>query len=195
VQNSFTGGKVGVGGSEYNAPYAVSNLHWEAMVSIDAVMDGRSHEGYVRRFQRWLKGQSEQFSTSKATNVAITDYTFSQTYTADFLKEFNIIFQNSFIGVGNVGTIKVSNEVRTSLFNYQLVHDGSVTLAIYDMQGRLVKTLVQGEKQGGYYGIHWDGVDETNSKVASGIYFYQFMAQPLSGKEPFRKSGKLLLAK
>lgn len=109
VQNSFTGGKVGVNGQEYNSPYTASNLYWGATVSIDAVMDGRSHEGYVRRFQRWLKDGGE-FNTSKTVNVTIIDYTFSQTYTADFKKEFNITFQNGFIGVGNAGIMEVDDE-------------------------------------------------------------------------------------
>jgi choice-of-anchor C domain-containing protein len=44
-------------------------------------------------------------------------------------------------------------------------------LAIYDVQGRLVKELVNEVKQSGEYKTVWNGIDETGKEVASGIYF------------------------
>ncbi len=79
--------------------------------------------------------------------------------------------------------------------NYQLEDDAEISLSIFDAHGRLVKTLVAGGKKAGYYGIRWNGAGEANNKVASGIYFYQLIARPVNGKEPFRKSGKLLLTR
>jgi hypothetical protein len=114
VQNSFTGGKVGVGGIEYDSPYTEGELYWESTRNIDAVMDGRSHDNYVRRFVIWLR-EGSNYNTSKSTAVTITKYNFSQpeNYTAVFKKEFNITFQNNFIGVGNAGIIKVNGQQYT----------------------------------------------------------------------------------
>ncbi len=48
-----------------------------------------------------------------------------------------------------------------------------ITLRIYDLSGRLVKTLVNKEQIAGYYKIKWDGKNNAGKKVATGIYFYR----------------------
>ncbi len=48
-----------------------------------------------------------------------------------------------------------------------------VTLTIYDVRGRRVRTLVDGEKESGVYTVTWDGSDERGRKASSGIYFYR----------------------
>ncbi len=111
VQNSFTGGNVGVDGAEYTSPYTTPQLFWETSVPVDAVMEGRIYDGYVRRFQYWQDDYSgQQLSLSKTATIPVTfyDYTQTRSYTAFFLKEFNIVFRNSFVGVGNGGVIKVN---------------------------------------------------------------------------------------
>ncbi|MCX8015673.1 MAG: T9SS type A sorting domain-containing protein, partial [candidate division WOR-3 bacterium] len=45
-------------------------------------------------------------------------------------------------------------------------------LKIYDASGRVVKTLVNSTLQSGVYNLTWDGRDESNRRVAEGIYFY-----------------------
>jgi flagellar hook assembly protein FlgD len=44
-------------------------------------------------------------------------------------------------------------------------------LDIYDVQGRVVTTLVREHKQAGYYSVTWDGTDGLGGRAASGIYF------------------------
>lgn len=47
-------------------------------------------------------------------------------------------------------------------------------MKIYDISGRLVRTLVDGPQKIGYYREIWDGRDNRGSRVASGIYFLRF---------------------
>ena len=47
------------------------------------------------------------------------------------------------------------------------------TLRVYNILGQLVRTLVDEEKPPGNYTVIWDGKDEKDKEVASGIYFYQ----------------------
>ena len=49
----------------------------------------------------------------------------------------------------------------------------SVHLAVHDVRGALVKTLVDGGKGAGRHTVTWDGTDETGRSVGSGIYFYR----------------------
>jgi hypothetical protein len=51
-----------------------------------------------------------------------------------------------------------------------------VSLKIYDVLGREVKTLVQRKMQAGSYEMQWDGRDARGRQVASGVYVYRLQA-------------------
>lgn len=51
-----------------------------------------------------------------------------------------------------------------------------IRLAIYDITGRLLKTLVDEEVETGVYQTMWDGKDKRGEDVSSGIYFYRLQA-------------------
>lgn len=48
-----------------------------------------------------------------------------------------------------------------------------VTLRIYDLAGRAVKTLVVGRQDAGDHAVLWDGRDDIGRRVACGVYFYR----------------------
>jgi flagellar hook assembly protein FlgD len=52
-----------------------------------------------------------------------------------------------------------------------------VSLKVYDIAGRLVRTLVSDKMREGIYSVEWDGTDVENRNVANGMYFYQLRAQ------------------
>lgn len=58
--------------------------------------------------------------------------------------------------------------------HYQLTKTTMVNLSIYDIQGRLVKTIVDEPQNSGKYTIIWSGLDDEDNSVATGIYFYRF---------------------
>jgi flagellar hook assembly protein FlgD len=57
--------------------------------------------------------------------------------------------------------------------HYTVGHESPVTLVIYDVQGRLVRTLVRATQPGGRYHAVWDGRNERGTHVPSGIYVYR----------------------
>ncbi len=57
---------------------------------------------------------------------------------------------------------------------YTLPEDSRVTLGLYDVAGRLVRTLVPASDQGaGEHTVEWDGVTAAGETVPSGVYFYR----------------------
>jgi len=52
---------------------------------------------------------------------------------------------------------------------------GAVEIAVYDVAGRQVTTLLSGEKGPGYHSVVWDGTSG-GEKVASGVYFARLTA-------------------
>ncbi|MCK4807375.1 MAG: hypothetical protein KAT09_07000, partial [Candidatus Aegiribacteria sp.] len=49
-----------------------------------------------------------------------------------------------------------------------------ITLKIYDLFGRLVRTLVDERRESGNYVCIWDGIDDSGKEVSNGIYFMRF---------------------
>ena len=49
-------------------------------------------------------------------------------------------------------------------------------VAVYDMQGRLVKKLVDGFRPVGSQTVAWDGTNESRVRVPRGVYFFRIQA-------------------
>jgi flagellar hook assembly protein FlgD len=63
----------------------------------------------------------------------------------------------------------------TTIF-YQLGEAAGVKLRVFDVNGRLVRTLVNGRQDARPHQVEWNGRDDTGHEVASGAYFYQLTA-------------------
>jgi hypothetical protein len=59
---------------------------------------------------------------------------------------------------------------------FALGEDGPVTLVVYDIQGRVLRKLLDGPRTAGMQSIVWDGLDGSGHSVPSGIYFYRLQA-------------------
>jgi hypothetical protein len=55
--------------------------------------------------------------------------------------------------------------------NFSLPEAANVMLAIYNVNGQLVRTLESGQVSAGDHRITWDGTDDTGARVARGVYF------------------------
>jgi Peptidase family C25/Propeptide_C25/FlgD Ig-like domain len=60
--------------------------------------------------------------------------------------------------------------------NYALPEPGFVKLSIYDINGSLVKTLIDRQQSAGKYQVIWNGDDQSDSKISTGVYFYRLQA-------------------
>lgn len=65
----------------------------------------------------------------------------------------------------------------TTMIRYDVpVGGGNVTLEIFDVAGRLVRTLIDRSETAGAKTATWDGKDHSGAQVSSGIYFYRLRA-------------------
>jgi hypothetical protein len=53
---------------------------------------------------------------------------------------------------------------------YELTRDDFAAIKVYDMSGRLVRTLVSEHLSAGEYQVTWDGRDDGGHRLASGVY-------------------------
>ena len=67
----------------------------------------------------------------------------------------------------------------TSL-RYDLPEDGFVNITIYDMMGRIVRSLVNSKQASGYHSIKWNATNNKNEPVSAGLYLYTIQAGEFS---------------
>ena len=59
---------------------------------------------------------------------------------------------------------------------YELAESGHVTLKIFDIQGRLINTLIDGILSSGVHSAIWQADNANGNRVPSGVYIYQLKA-------------------
>ncbi|MBK6764802.1 MAG: T9SS type A sorting domain-containing protein [bacterium] len=76
-----------------------------------------------------------------------------------------------------------------TMIPFSLAHSGDATLAIYNITGQKVVTLVQGRQPEGYHVARWNGKSDNGLVLASGIYFARLDAGD------FTQTRKLMMLK
>jgi hypothetical protein len=77
----------------------------------------------------------------------------------------------------------------TTTISYDLPKRSQVTLGIYDLLGKQIKTLVNQSQDAGNKIAMWDGTDDLGRPVSAGVYLYQIQAGE------FTQTRKMLLLK
>ena len=79
------------------------------------------------------------------------------------------------------------NPITTML--YDLPEDSKVSIFIYDLLGRHIRTLIDQDLSAGYHKVLWDATDDLGRPVSAGVYLYQIQAGE------FTQTRKMLLLK
>jgi len=77
----------------------------------------------------------------------------------------------------------------TTAIRYELPEPVQVKLAVYDIVGRKIRTLVEAFEPAGFRQVIWDGANEAGARVPSGTYLLQIEAGP------YKMTRKLMLMK
>ena len=107
-------------------------------------------KNYYRLKQIDLDGTSSYSKVIEAVQMLPTEFSLSQNYPNPF----------------NPSTV----------IKFQLPVKEQVTLTVFNSLGEKIKTLVDGVNEAGYYKINWDGRNEYNNTVATGVYLYRIQA-------------------
>ena len=75
----------------------------------------------------------------------------------------------------------------TTEIRYALAELSDVVVSVYDLKGRLMKTLISQKQPAGLNKILWDGTDNVGKKVSAGMYLYTIEAGT------FRKTKKMIM--
>ena len=89
--------------------------------------------------------------------------------------------------------LNVPNPIRTNtVFTYNLVQaPDQVTVKIYTVSGRLIRTIEDASARRGYNETDWDARDENGERLANGVYFYKVIVETDGRK--IEKIGRLAI--
>ena len=72
---------------------------------------------------------------------------------------------------------------------YDLPEDALVNITIYDIMGRIVKTLINSQQNAGFKSIQWNATNDAGSPLSAGLYLYKIQA------DNFVETRKMVLLK
>ena len=59
---------------------------------------------------------------------------------------------------------------------YDLPEDALVNITIYDIMGRIVRTLINSQQNAGFKSIQWNATNDAGSPLSAGLYLYKIQA-------------------
>ncbi|MDD3052038.1 MAG: type IX secretion system sortase PorU, partial [Candidatus Cloacimonetes bacterium] len=77
-------------------------------------------------------------------------------------------------------------------FTFRLNNEATVSISIYTITGKKIKTIRNRNCTAGYNIIEWDGRDEDGDKIANNNYFYKIKANTADNKS-IEKTGKFII--
>ncbi len=79
--------------------------------------------------------------------------------------------------------------------SYEIPASSFIEISVFDITGKLVRKLFNGQKEAGFHDIEWNGLDNNGKKVSSGIYLYRIDAKNLKTGKVFTQTRKMVLLK
>jgi flagellar hook assembly protein FlgD len=87
--------------------------------------------------------------------------------------------QTTAVITGNLTQNNISNYPNplnpTTTISFSIPDNGKIELSIYNIKGQKVKSLVKETIPAGDHNILWNGTDDNNKPVSSGVYFYKLI--------------------
>lgn len=108
---------------------------------------------------------------------------------AKFLRDSFVYMGNPFGTTTNAGGPALKNSLSQNYPNpfnpqttiaFTIKDRGAVTLKVYNVNGELVRTLVNTDRAAGTYTEKWNGLNDAGQTVSSGVYFYKLVTNNFS---------------
>ena len=80
----------------------------------------------------------------------------------------------------------------STTITYDMPETQKVMIRIFDIKGRLIRTLANEDQNAGYKTVIWDGKNDDGDQVSAGIYFYQMHAPSSLNFNGLTKTKKMI---
>jgi len=186
LNKGFDGGNVKIstdGGETWTLLYPVDSYPCDTLSVFNAALAGEpGFSGYIKSWEQ------EKFDLSSYINQhVIIRLQFGSTDKVEdadwYINDFSVYEDNNSHVFTHKNKIPARFELQQNypnpfnsetVINYLLPEQSRVQLAVYNMLGQKVKTLVDTEKGMGTYSVKWDGKDEKGQDISAGVYILSF---------------------
>ena len=152
---------------------------------------GADKDGYILRYT-WNSGDGSEYSGLNKKSISHTYLSSGEYYLTLKVKDNDdqwSVPDTILITVVDPAHLENTNKVRPgeygliqnypnpfnpeTIIPFQLPENCRVSIAIFDIQGRMIVKLISNQNfPAGYHEVHWDGESNSGQYVSSGIYFY-----------------------
>ncbi|MCD6321571.1 MAG: nucleoside hydrolase, partial [Clostridiales bacterium] len=151
----------------------------------DGIPDDRYHEVFLNLSgdQLTVTLDDTVFLTASSARLKNTGKIgFGSTKYSVFFDDIQILRNVTSVGMDLPKTLSSQIKLRqnypnpfnpTTTIQFDLPKKSSVTLTIFNIIGRNVRTIVRGKRAAGTYEIVWNGLDDNGLRLPSGVYFAQ----------------------
>jgi flagellar hook assembly protein FlgD len=83
----------------------------------------------------------------------------------------------------------------STTIQYHLNQQGTVNVSVYNLSGQKIRQLVDSNQDPGQHSINWDGKNERDVTMGSGMYFYRLNIHSAfsNTRDGLSKTGKMVL--
>jgi len=116
-------------------------------------------------------------------NIASDQFTITLNLETDYGYQYEIDLPFEISGVDIENDIFYSSDIKLNAYpnpfnpsttiSFSLLNEQNIELTIYNLKGQKVKTLYSGTADVGEHTMIWEGKNESDQEVSSGIYIYQ----------------------
>ncbi len=106
-------------------------------------------------------GETTQFDTSDITEITFDNVSIEEV--VNFISQIPIKFLKNYPNPFNP-TTKIAFEIGES---------GTTKVEVFNIKGQKVKTLINERMNAGEHSVIWNGKNNNNKQVVSGVYFYR----------------------
>ena len=182
---------------DYSYPPAELLISWDSNSESDlsryAVYKG-THEGFVPDESNRLGTTSDTLFVDDSFDPNLDNYYKVSAWDIhENESAYSLLRPEEITGVGGLPAVPMVTHLEQNVPNpfnpvtkirFSIAEPGWVSLVVYDVAGRTVRTLVQGRRDVDRYEVMWDGREDNGGLVASGVYLYELVA---SGHEETKK--------
>jgi subtilase family protein/MAM domain-containing protein meprin/A5/mu/flagellar hook capping protein FlgD len=151
-----------------------SDIEWQIITdyTFNEAMKGKGNSS--SRSDYWHVDENVEIGNQYEYRIADVSYTGAITY----LKTIEIEFTDYFLPKNFVLKNAYPNPFNPfANIRYGLPKASEVNITIFDITGRKIKTLINSSQEAGWYDLNWNGTNEQNNKVSSGMYLYKMTAR------------------
>lgn len=165
---------------------AADSLNWPQSIVYDPENDGTPLPQSLGTHEHWNNSTEKKYSRNLGLDTGIELYS---KYTTAVEKE-NPIAQVKYFSLNQ----NYPNPFNASTsIEFTIPVRSQVTLAIYNIQGQKIRTILEGYQEAGLHVQRWDGYMDNGIQAPSGVYHYKLMAH--GNDNPFELTKRMVLSK